>query len=90
MRQRGVEVRLRSPVVRLIRSRDNEVRGVVIGGSDGQERRIGARGGVILACGGFEWSEQMKQQYWEGMPVLTASSRGNTGDGIRMAQALGI
>lgn len=88
IRRRGIEVRLNTPVLRLIRSGDNEVRGVVVGGPQG-ERRIAARRGVVLACGGFEWNDEMKRQYWEGKPVLTASSRGNTGDGIRMAQALG-
>jgi len=88
VRRRGIDVRLKTAVLRLIRSPDNEVRGVVIGGPNG-ERRIGARRAVVLACGGFEWDEAMKRQYWEGKPVLTASSRGNTGDGIRMAQALG-
>jgi succinate dehydrogenase/fumarate reductase flavoprotein subunit len=88
IRQRGIAVRKSTPVLRLIRSAANEVRGVVIG-VDGGERRIAARRAVVLASGGFEWNEEMKRQYWEGMPVLTASSRGNTGDGIRMAQSLG-
>jgi succinate dehydrogenase/fumarate reductase flavoprotein subunit len=83
-----VSVELNAPVKRLIRSANNEVRGVVIGGKDG-DRRICARQAVILACGGFEANEQMKRQYWEGKPILTASCRGNTGDGILMAQALG-
>jgi succinate dehydrogenase/fumarate reductase flavoprotein subunit len=88
IRRRDIEVRLSCPVLRLLRSPENEVRGVVVGG-DGGERRITARRAVVLACGGFEWDDEMKRQYWEGKPVLTASSRGNTGDGIRMAQALG-
>src|SRR5262245_15237083 len=88
IKKRGIDVRVDTPVKRLVRGPDNEVRGVVLGGGDG-ERRIAARRGVVLACGGFEWNDAMKVQYWEGKPVLTASSRGNTGDGIRMAQALG-
>jgi hypothetical protein len=88
IRRRGVDVRLNCPVLRLLRSAQNEVRGVVVDGN-GSERRIAARRAVVLACGGFEWNDEMKRQYWEGKPVLTASSRGNTGDGIRMAQALG-
>ena len=31
----------------------------------------------------------MQRQYWQTKPVLTAATRGNTGDGIRMAQACG-
>jgi succinate dehydrogenase/fumarate reductase flavoprotein subunit len=88
IKKRGICVVLNAPVVRLIRAPDNEVRGVVIGGANG-ERRVRARRAVVLACGGFESDPEMKVQYWQGKPVLPASSRGNTGDGIRMAQALG-
>jgi succinate dehydrogenase/fumarate reductase flavoprotein subunit len=83
-----VEIRLQTPVISLVRTPDNELRGVVIDGLSGR-RRIAAKRAVILACGGFEASDTMKAQYWEGKPVLTASCRGNTGDGIRLSQALG-
>jgi succinate dehydrogenase/fumarate reductase flavoprotein subunit len=88
VRNRGIDVRVSAPVKRLIRTASNEVRGVVIGGPNG-DRRIRTRRAVILACGGFEANEEMKRNYWEGTPVLIASCRGNTGDGIRMAQAVG-
>lgn len=52
-------------------------------------RQIRSRGGVVLACGGFESSPEMKEQYWQMAPVLSSACRGNTGDGIRMAQAVG-
>ncbi len=48
-----------------------------------------ARRAVILACGGFEADREMQRQYWQADPVLGGSFLGNTGDGIRMAQALG-
>ena len=47
------------------------------------------RGGVVLACGGFEANASMQAQYWQGKPVLPHAYCGNTGDGIRMAQAVG-
>jgi succinate dehydrogenase/fumarate reductase flavoprotein subunit len=50
---------------------------------------VRARRGVVLACGGFEGSSEMQRQYWPEQPVLNAAFRGNTGDGIRMAQAVG-
>jgi succinate dehydrogenase/fumarate reductase flavoprotein subunit len=84
----GVEVRLGTPVARLLRSPENEIRGVVVRTARG-ERRIAARRAVILACGGFEANAEMKLRYWEGKPVLSASTRGNTGDGVHMAQAVG-
>jgi succinate dehydrogenase/fumarate reductase flavoprotein subunit len=88
IRKLGVAVRLETHVLGLLRTAANEISGVVAGGPHGS-RRIAARRGVILACGGFEANDEMKAQYWEGKPVLTASCRGNTGDGIRLAQAMG-
>ncbi|HEY9237562.1 MAG TPA: FAD-binding protein, partial [Burkholderiaceae bacterium] len=58
---------------------------VVLGGGE----RVTARRGVILACGGFEADEDMKRQYLVSTPVIAGGFRGNTGDGIRMAQAAG-
>ncbi|HEY3643365.1 MAG TPA: FAD-binding protein [Xanthobacteraceae bacterium] len=88
LRRLGVDVRVQTPVKRLIRSPKNEILGLVAGTTRG-ERRIAARQAVILASGGFEANDEMKRSYWEGKPVLTASTRGNTGDGVRMAQAVG-
>ena len=86
--KRSIDVRLNAPVRKLIGNASRGVVGVVTH-IDGAERMIGARRAVILACGGFEANEEMKKQYWSGRPVLTAANRGNTGDGIRMAQSLG-
>jgi succinate dehydrogenase/fumarate reductase flavoprotein subunit len=61
---------------------------VLVDGPQGP-RRIAARHGVVLACGGFEADPAMQAQHWQLRPVLPAATRGNTGDGIRMAQALG-
>lgn len=88
IRARAIEVRLNTAAERLIL----DARGAVIGletRSDGKQRRIGARRGVILASGGFESSPEMQRKYWQIRPVMPAATRGNTGDGIRMAQAAG-
>jgi succinate dehydrogenase/fumarate reductase flavoprotein subunit len=84
----NIDVRLGAPVVRLERNGDGGVAGVVAT-MDGRPWRIRARRGVILACGGFEADSVMQRQYWQFYPVLPAATRGNTGDGIRMAQTLG-
>ena len=87
--QRGVEIRLAIPALRLIADPGTrEVRGVNVS-MNGTERSIRARRGVILASGGFEGNADMKAQFLEGKPVLNAAARTNTGDGIRMAQDLG-
>ncbi len=80
VRRRGVVVRTGMQVAELlpsaagVRTRDEEV--------------IADRG-VVLACGGFEGDAEMQRQHWQIKPVLSAAVRGNTGDGIRMAQAAG-
>jgi len=84
---RAIDVRLETPARRLI-AEDGRVRGVALRGAN-EARRIRARGGVVLACGGFEADPEMQRQYWQEKPVLPAAFAGNTGDGIRMAQAVG-
>jgi 3-oxosteroid 1-dehydrogenase len=57
----------------------------------GRKQRYGARRGVILACGGFESNQAMREKYlaqptkveWTAAPPI------NQGDGIRAGQALG-
>ena len=86
--RRDIEIWLDAPAERLVTTDAGEVAGVVVRRSDGR-RTVKARRAVILACGGFEADEEMKQQYWQMRPVLAATTNSNTGDGIRMAQALG-
>ncbi len=87
--RQGVEIRLATPALRLIADPEtHEVRGVRVS-TNGVERNIEARRGVVLACGGFEGNADMKAQFLEGKPVFNAAARMNNGDGIRMAQHLG-
>lgn len=85
---RNIPVLYNATADRLIRDKS----GVIVGLTatvDGKAERIRARKAVILACGGYEHSEEMKRQYFQAEPVLTGSFVGNTGDGIRMAQEVG-
>jgi succinate dehydrogenase/fumarate reductase flavoprotein subunit len=86
--QLPIEVRFSTAAKTVISDTGKQVIGLVTDGVDG-ERRIKARKGVVLACGGFEANEEMKRQYWQMTPVYGAANLGNTGDGIRMAQELG-
>lgn len=45
--------------------------------------------GVVLACGGFEQDQDMILNYLKAYPIYFYGSKANTGDGIRMAQAVG-
>jgi hypothetical protein len=84
-----IEVWLSTRVERLLQGHGGAIVGIDARRESGISVRVHARRGVILACGGFEADENMKQQYLVSAPVLAGSFRGNTGDGIRMAQAVG-
>ncbi|MEM7406344.1 MAG: FAD-dependent oxidoreductase [Pseudomonadota bacterium] len=88
LRDRAIELRLSCPAERLVADPGKVVRGVDVVW-DGQLVSIHANRGVVLACGGFEASSELQAQFWQGKPVLPSVHRGNTGDGIRMAQDLG-
>ena len=58
-----IEIRLSTKAVRLISSgSDREVNGLIVEGPSGVSR-IRARRAVVLACGGFEGSSEMQEQY---------------------------
>ncbi|RDD62353.1 FAD-dependent oxidoreductase [Ferruginivarius sediminum] len=85
---RGIPAAFNARAERLVTGSDGTVLGLVAS-IDGERRAIRARRGVILTCGGFEADREMQNQYFQATPILTGSFRGNTGDGIRMAQAVG-
>ncbi len=57
--------------------------------TDGQLREIHARGGVVIATGGFEWDEELRQRYFGGVVDRLGSPRANEGDGQKMAAEIG-
>jgi succinate dehydrogenase/fumarate reductase flavoprotein subunit len=86
LRNRNVEIHTNSPVRDLV-----VVDGSVIGVAaerDGQRQLVGARKAVILACGGFEWSESMVKTFI-GIPISAISPPYNEGDGHQMAMEAG-
>jgi len=86
--RRGIRVMSGTPVERLISTPDGRIAGV-LARRGSQLGAVKARRGVVLACGGFEAAEDLKRQFLQGEPFLTAAYLGNTGDGIRMAQDVG-
>jgi succinate dehydrogenase/fumarate reductase flavoprotein subunit len=58
-------------------------------GGAGTGRIIAAAAGVILACGGFEWNEEMLATHLGGRLRGRCSPPSNTGDGHRIAAAAG-
>ena len=82
VRHRGIEVRFGAPAQRLLVEQGRVV-GVQVAG---QAIRAGD---IVLATGGFEGAPDLQRQFWSMNPVLSAAVGGNTGDGLRMAQAVG-
>jgi succinate dehydrogenase/fumarate reductase flavoprotein subunit len=85
---RGIPVMYQTPAKELIRNREEEIIGIKVD-SEGKTLAVKARRGVVLACGGFEFAEDIQQQYLPGWPMYGRGSTYNTGDGIRMAQQAG-
>ena len=56
---------------------------------DGKDFFVKAVGGVVLACGGFEWNEKLKKRYLPGIITHPSTPPFNEGDGIIMAAKVG-
>jgi succinate dehydrogenase/fumarate reductase flavoprotein subunit len=87
--KRGIEVWQDSPAKELVQDGvTKEILGVVAE-KEGNKAYIKAKKAVLLCCGGFENNQEMIQDYlhWQcGYPKGTPY---NTGDGIKMAMAVG-
>lgn len=77
-----------TPIIDLVR-REGRVRGVVVR-RDGATQELLSKRGVILATGGFPWSERLRADYLPEAPAgVSATSPDSTGDGIAIALANG-
>jgi len=91
----GVEIRVNSPVRRLLTSR-GKVTGAVIGAhpdEGGANLEIHAARGVVLACGGFPHDAARMRALLPHAPTghehWSAAPPGNTGDGLRLGEGAG-
>lgn len=84
---RGIEPRTSMRAIGLIVA-DEAVRGVRFESCDGPVS-VGARGGVVLATGGFEWDQELVRSFVRGPLTHPVSVPTNTGDGLRMAMRAG-
>lgn len=87
----GIPILTSSPAKEILIEQGRAV-GVRVAG-EGGERRITARHGVVLACGGFPHDIQRIAKAYphlaRGGEHLSPTPTGNTGDGVNMAEALG-
>ena len=63
----------------------------VVGSREGRPASVGARVGVVLAAGGFESNQVMRERYLPNPTDIawTSGSSASTGDAIRMGEAIG-
>ena len=84
---RGIKVLPEAHVINLI-TRDGRTCGAKVKLGDGTVA-IKARRAVILACGGFDWNDQMKKDFLRIPVVIPIGVPSNEGDGITMGIELG-
>jgi Succinate dehydrogenase/fumarate reductase, flavoprotein subunit len=88
-RDAKIDLWLESPIVELLTNDAGDVIGAVIE-RQGRKVRVAATRGVLIATGGFERNQAMRDQYQpEGRADLTLGNPNNTGDGIRIAESVG-
>ena len=87
----GIPILTSTPAKQILMESDKAV-GVQVAG-EGGERRITARHGVVLACGGFPHDMKRIAQAYphlrSGGEHLSPTPVSNTGDGVAMAEAAG-
>ncbi|MFO0997804.1 MAG: FAD-dependent oxidoreductase [Alphaproteobacteria bacterium] len=91
LRQRGVPIWTSAPAIELVRD-GTRIAGAVVA-KEGRRTEVRARRAVVLACGGFPASEELKRQFYPHVRAGKNHARlapdENTGDGLRLAEAVG-
>ena len=85
---RGIQTFTETPGKELVLNDNGEVIGVRAE-QDGKDLYFGARKGVMLASGGYEWNQELIKTFLKGHPTHPMSPPGNTGDGLIMAMEAG-
>jgi fumarate reductase flavoprotein subunit len=88
-KEKGVDIRLATPVKRLIKQGDR-IRGVIVE-ENGEDKQVNA-GAVIIASGGYANNKEWIKKYTGfdlGVNLVPVGNVDKTGDGIRMAWEIG-
>jgi succinate dehydrogenase/fumarate reductase flavoprotein subunit len=84
----NIRVIYEAPAKELVKDESGRVSGVICTGPDG-DFEVSASRGVVLTCGGYEYADEIRLNYLKASPIYFYGNPGNTGDGVRMAQAVG-
>jgi succinate dehydrogenase/fumarate reductase flavoprotein subunit len=84
---RGITPLLGVETHRLVR--DGERITGIAGARDGAPFTLAARRGVVIATGGFEWDEGLRQTFLRGPVTAPASPPTGKGEGLKLAMAAG-
>ena len=89
IKQKGVDIRMETPVTALLTDENGAVVGVEAVAADGHKVTVNAKS-VVLATGGYDGNQEMMRKHAPSYAdEFFYASAGNTGDGIRMAMDLG-
>ncbi|PEQ11053.1 3-oxosteroid 1-dehydrogenase [Novosphingobium sp. PC22D] len=88
---RGVELRLETKLERLVVDESGRVTGAEVS-NFGRSYEVHARHGVVLAAGGFEWNQELRDRFYP-IPGLTRHSStpedANRGEALIAAEKIG-
>ncbi|MEW5686099.1 MAG: FAD-dependent oxidoreductase [Pseudomonadota bacterium] len=84
----GCDIRLGVRVTELVTAAEGGVTGA-LAEAEGRRLEIAAARGVVLATGGFEWDLERYAEHFPAHRDFVCSPDTNTGDGQRMAEAVG-
>jgi 3-oxosteroid 1-dehydrogenase len=85
----GVAIETETRAVELVTDKTSGRVTGVVADRLGKRRTIEAARGVVIATGGFEWNEALREKHFPGGGTLISSPSTNTGDGQLMAEAAG-
>lgn len=86
---RGIQTLTSTPGKELVMDDEGAVIGVRAESGDGTDIFIGARKGVMIASGGFEWNKELVRSFLKGAITHPQSPSYNEGDGLIMAMEAG-
>jgi succinate dehydrogenase/fumarate reductase flavoprotein subunit len=84
----GVEPRLETRAVGLLTDDGGAVTGAALESATGERSEVRAARGVVLACGSFEWDDELRDAFLA-PPLVPIGHPGNTGDAVRLALQAG-